>query len=93
MAETERSLIPKRVRAGLRNTKAKGKQLGRPRKALDVARVAEPRESGLSWRKIRGRGYVDAFNEAHELNAERLKRLQGPQKVRYALREAAGSLN
>jgi len=34
MAEFERSLIMERVRAGLRNAKAKGRSLGRPRVAL-----------------------------------------------------------
>jgi len=32
VAELERSLITERVRAGLRNAKAKGRRLGRPRK-------------------------------------------------------------
>src|ERR1700676_4947455 len=35
VAKLERSLIAERVRAGLRNARAKGKRLGRPRKALD----------------------------------------------------------
>ena len=52
VAELERSLICERVRAGLRNAKAKGRQLGRPKKALDVARIAEFRKRGRSWRKI-----------------------------------------
>ena len=37
VAELERSLIAERVRAGLRNAKAKGKRLGRPKKAVDGA--------------------------------------------------------
>ena len=40
VAELERSLICERVRAGLRNAKAKGKKLGRPSKNLDPKRVA-----------------------------------------------------
>src|ERR1700676_1508201 len=39
VAELERSLIAERVRAGLRNARAKGKRLGRPRKSLDSERV------------------------------------------------------
>ena len=35
VAELERSLIAERVRAGLRNARAKGKRLGRPPKALN----------------------------------------------------------
>jgi DNA invertase Pin-like site-specific DNA recombinase len=52
VAELERSLIVERVRAGLRNARAKGKRLGRPRKIVDVARVGSLRAQGRSWRKI-----------------------------------------
>lgn len=52
VAELERSLIAERVRAGLRNARAKGKRLGRPRVAVDAAKVARLRASGLSWPKI-----------------------------------------
>src|SRR6202521_5055463 len=52
VAELERSLIVERVRAGLRNAKAKGKRLGRPRVAVDAARIEELRSQGLSWPKI-----------------------------------------
>jgi DNA invertase Pin-like site-specific DNA recombinase len=52
VAELERSLIVERVRAGLRNARAKGKTLGRPRKTLEVARITELREQGLSLRSI-----------------------------------------
>ncbi len=52
VAELERSLIAERVKAGLRNAKAKGKRLGRPRVALDAATVARLRASGKSWTAI-----------------------------------------
>ncbi len=52
MAEFERSLIVERVRAGLRNARAKGKTLGRPRRRVDRAQVARLRASGQSWNKI-----------------------------------------
>jgi DNA invertase Pin-like site-specific DNA recombinase len=52
VAELERSLIGERVRAGLRNAKAKGKRLGRPRAVGDVSRIAQRRTSGASWRAI-----------------------------------------
>jgi DNA invertase Pin-like site-specific DNA recombinase len=52
VAELERSLIVERVKAGLRNARAKGKRLGRPRKMVDVARVGSLRAQGRSWRKI-----------------------------------------
>lgn len=52
VAELERSLICERVKAGLRNAKAKGKRLGRPKKLVDVAKIAELRRKRRSWRKI-----------------------------------------
>jgi DNA invertase Pin-like site-specific DNA recombinase len=52
VAELERSLIAERVRAGLRNARAKGKRLGRPRKVLDVLRIATLRARGFGWKKI-----------------------------------------
>jgi len=52
VAELERSLIVERVRAGLRNARAKGKTLGRPRVAVDAARIARLRSEGRSVREI-----------------------------------------
>jgi DNA invertase Pin-like site-specific DNA recombinase len=52
VAELERSLIVERVKAGLRNARAKGKRLGRPRRALDGPRIAALRANGLGWRAI-----------------------------------------
>ena len=52
IAEFERELIRDRVRAGLRNARAKGKRLGRPRAIVDAARVADLRRGGASWRAI-----------------------------------------
>ncbi len=52
VAELERSLIVERVRAGLRNARAKGKTLGRPHVIVDAAKIAALRSRGLSWAKI-----------------------------------------
>ena len=52
MAEFERALIQERVRAGLRNAKAKGKRIGRPRQVVDSLLVLKLRGEGLSWRAI-----------------------------------------
>src|SRR5579864_606302 len=52
MAEFERALIQERVKAGLRNAKAKGKRIGRPRQAVDSSRILQLRDEGLSWRAI-----------------------------------------
>jgi DNA invertase Pin-like site-specific DNA recombinase len=52
VAELERSLIVERVRAGLRNARAKGKHLGRPRKLPDATKIKQLRAQGASWRMI-----------------------------------------
>ena len=52
MAEFERALIQERVKAGLRNAKAKGKKLGRPRAVVNIEEISELREQGLSWARI-----------------------------------------
>ena len=52
MAEFERSLIQERVKAGLRNARAKGKTLGRPRVVVDAAQIAHLRSQGRSVREI-----------------------------------------
>jgi DNA invertase Pin-like site-specific DNA recombinase len=52
VAELERSLIAERVRAGLRNARAKGKILGRPRKEIDLAKIKRLRSAGSSWRAV-----------------------------------------
>jgi len=52
VAELERSLIVERVRAGLRNARAKGKKLGRPRKLTRPELINPMRSKGASWRAI-----------------------------------------
>src|SRR5271167_1146727 len=52
VAQLERDLIRERVRAGLRNARAKGKKFGRPRAQVDAFRVAELRRDGLSWSQV-----------------------------------------
>jgi DNA invertase Pin-like site-specific DNA recombinase len=52
MAEFERALIQERVRAGLRNARAKGKQLGRPRASVDASEIARLHSQGRSVREI-----------------------------------------
>jgi DNA invertase Pin-like site-specific DNA recombinase len=52
MAEFERCLIQERVKAGLRNARAKGKRLGRPSVQVDAAEIARLRAQGLGFRAI-----------------------------------------
>jgi DNA invertase Pin-like site-specific DNA recombinase len=62
IAEFERELIRDRVKSGLRNARAKGKILGRPRARVDVARIEGLRAQGHTIRAIAGQlGYSRAL--------------------------------
>jgi DNA invertase Pin-like site-specific DNA recombinase len=52
VAELERSLIAERVRAGLRNARAKGKRLGRPSAEVDADQIRTLLASGLSMQAV-----------------------------------------
>ena len=52
VAKQERVRISQRVRAGLDVARAKGTRLGRPKVMVDVARIANLRAQGRSWRDI-----------------------------------------
>ena len=52
VAELERSLIVERVKAGLRNARAKGKRLGRPPKGIDWRSISALRAAGTTWRDV-----------------------------------------
>ena len=52
VAQLERDLIRERVKAGLRNAKAKGVDLGRPRVPVDARAVVRLRFQGYSWTKV-----------------------------------------
>ncbi len=51
-AEFERDCIRERVRAGMRNARARGKRIGRPPVVVDAAEVARLKAQGASWREI-----------------------------------------
>src|SRR5580700_1902413 len=48
VAQLERDLIRERVSAGIRNARASGKRLGRPRRAVDPDRILELKAQGQS---------------------------------------------
>jgi DNA invertase Pin-like site-specific DNA recombinase len=52
VGQMERELIRERIRAGVRNARAKGKRLGRPRVTVNAAAVASMRAAGLSYRAM-----------------------------------------
>jgi DNA invertase Pin-like site-specific DNA recombinase len=51
-AEFERDCIRDRVKAGMRNARAKGRHIGRPRAVVDVARIGQLSALGTPWAKI-----------------------------------------
>ena len=55
MAEFERELIRERVKAGMKNAKAKGARIGRPRMTVDAFQIGWLRDSGVSLREIAAR--------------------------------------
>src|SRR6267378_1592062 len=52
VAQLERDLIRERVSAGIRNARANGKKLGRPKSAVDRERILELKAQGYSLRQI-----------------------------------------
>jgi DNA invertase Pin-like site-specific DNA recombinase len=52
VAQLERELIRERVTAGIRNARANGKKLGRPRCGVDCDRILELRAEGKSLQQI-----------------------------------------
>ncbi len=52
MAQLERDITRERVKAGVARARARGKQLGRPRKVFHRDHVEQLRSQGLSYREI-----------------------------------------
>ena len=52
MAQLERDITRERVKAGVARARARGRQLGRPRKVFHRDQVEELRAEGLSYRQI-----------------------------------------
>lgn len=65
VAELERSLIGERIRAGLRNARAKGKRLGRaPLRVLrpaEVKQLRRERRRGISFKKLASKHGTSVF--------------------------------
>jgi DNA invertase Pin-like site-specific DNA recombinase len=52
IAQHEREQLVRRIRSGIDRAKAQGKQIGRPFREIDAAKLAELRDQGQSWRQI-----------------------------------------
>lgn len=84
VAELERSLIAERVRAGLRNARAKGRKLGRPRKWLDGSKLTTMRSQGASWRAIGAALGVAPATALHAVSKKRLEIPPSPKAVTHS---------
>ncbi len=72
MAEFERALIQERVKAGLRNARAKGRRLGRPRAFVSESKIASLRAAGASWSAVAkelGVGVATVYRTAHTIRS------------------------
>ncbi len=77
VAQLERDLICERVSAGIRNARANGKRLGRPRQHVDIDRVLELRASGMSLEKIAAALKIGYGTIRERLDANRRKNPPG----------------
>jgi len=73
VAEFERDLIRERTKAGLARARAQGKQLGTPKKDVDLERVLALRGQGKSLREI-----GKALGVSHQTIKNRLRDEGGP---------------
>lgn len=87
MSEFERSLIVERVKAGIRNARAKGKKLGRPRADVRESQIDGLRASGASWRAIAKEMGV-GVGTVHRIGQRRSKNARGA----FPERQAGGAL-
>jgi DNA invertase Pin-like site-specific DNA recombinase len=73
VAQLERDLIRERVSAGIRNARANGKKLGRPKNGVDRERILELKAEGQSLRQIAatlGVGYGTVRARLHTSHKE-----------------------
>lgn len=75
VAELERCLIAERVRAGIRNARAKGKRLGRPRSGVDATEIKRLRAQGASWRAVGAALGVSPATALYAVGKRRLENL------------------
>jgi DNA invertase Pin-like site-specific DNA recombinase len=84
VAELERSLIVERVKAGIRNARAKGKKLGRPRADVRESQIEGLRASGASWRAIAQEMGV-GVGTVHRIGQRRSKNVCGDSPERQSV--------
>ncbi|NOT26094.1 MAG: recombinase family protein [Acidobacteria bacterium] len=82
IAEFERELIRDRVRSGIAAARARGIQLGRPRRHVDVSQILALRARGLSWRDV-GRELGLSVSTARAALRGRTENVSGSTPVSY----------
>jgi DNA invertase Pin-like site-specific DNA recombinase len=70
LAKQERLRISERTKTGLQRARRAGKVLGRPRVAVDVAKLQRLQEGGLSLRKIAAKTGLSLSTTVRALSAE-----------------------
>ena len=86
------SSVQERVKAGLRNARAKGKRLGRPRADVNETQIADLRHSGASWRAV-AKELGIGLGTAHRLARVRSCGMLRSTGIRYRrLAELCGSM-
>src|SRR6202162_395909 len=73
VAQLERNLIRERVTAGIRNARANGKRLGRPRVKANLEEILQLRAEGHSLRKIAAKLGIGDGTVRERLNDQRGK--------------------
>jgi DNA invertase Pin-like site-specific DNA recombinase len=92
VAQLERDLICERVTAGIRNARANGKRLGRPRQYVDIDRVMEMRASGMSLERIAAALKIGYGTIRERLDANRRKNPpEKPEKAAASMEVSAVS--
>ncbi len=75
VAELERSLIVERVKAGLRNARAKGIRLGRPAlrtfSPSDIRQLRRDRRAGMSYARIAEKHHSSVFTTYRLINVKK----------------------
>ena len=82
LAQLERSMIQERVKAGMRNAKAKGKIIGRLRKRNDVL-IHSLLDAGLSFREV---ARIAKCSHGSVSASYRVKKLAESEATRYETR-------
>ena len=69
-AEFERSILSERVKAGLNRAREEGKVLGRPIKVVNVNKILQSRDKGMTYRQLAAENRI-SVGKVHKVLQER----------------------